>query len=187
MRSTRSSAHILHGRRGSSPQPLLMPVFGQHITADGTAVTHYMNSYIGARANTECFIGQYSAALVGKTPEYGFHLTENRIGKTLFDIKVKLRDETDWSALGYYISRTLGKNYWDVPVINGINPAEIQTTTSSSSRRASPLTARSSIPSSSVFPLKRGPWSRPSAGKTQGDLHCGYQGTSERLRHLLDQ
>jgi len=38
---------------------------------------------------------------------------------------VKLKNETDWSALGYYISRTLGKNYWDVPVINGINPGDL--------------------------------------------------------------
>jgi len=102
-----------------------LPVFGQHITADGTAVTHYMNSYIGARANTECFMGQYSAAIVGKTPEYGYHLPENRVGKTLFDMKVELKDETDWSALGYYISRTLSKHYWDVPVINGIKPADV--------------------------------------------------------------
>jgi predicted aconitase len=101
------------------------PVFGQHLTADGTAVTHYCNSYFGARANTECFLGQYSAAIVGKTPEYGFHLTENRLGKTLFDIKVRLKDETDWSALGYYISRTLGTHYWDVPVINGIDREDI--------------------------------------------------------------
>ncbi|MHB8104475.1 MAG: aconitase X [Dehalococcoidales bacterium] len=100
------------------------PIFGQHLVADGTAVTHYVNSYIGARANTECFVGQYSAAIVGKTPEYGFHLTENRLGKTLFNVKVKLKDETDWSALGYYISKTLGKHYWDVPVIN-VDPADI--------------------------------------------------------------
>lgn len=97
------------------------PIYGQHLVADGTAITHYCNSYIGARANTECFVGQYCAALTGRTPEYGFHLTENRLGKTLFDVKVDLKDETDWSALGYYISITLGKNYWDVPVINGID------------------------------------------------------------------
>ncbi len=113
------------GGAGHPRNPFCLPVFGQHITADGTAVTHYTNSYIGSRANTECFIGQYSAALVGKTPEYGFHLTENRLGKTLFNVKVKLKNETDWSALGYYISRTLGKNYWDVPVISGIDPAEM--------------------------------------------------------------
>ncbi|NVM23841.1 MAG: DUF521 domain-containing protein, partial [Desulfobacterales bacterium] len=46
-----------------------LPVFGQHVVADGTAVNHYVNSYFGARANTEDFLGQYSAAIVGKTPE----------------------------------------------------------------------------------------------------------------------
>jgi len=118
-------AVIAYGGSGHPRNLLCLPVFRQHIVADGTAVTHYMNSYMGARANTECLIGQYSAAIVGKTPEYGFHLSKNRIGKTLFDMKVELKDETDWSALGYYISRTLGKNYWDVPVINGIKPADI--------------------------------------------------------------
>jgi len=113
------------GSGGHARNPFCLPVRGQHITADGTAVTHYMNSYVGARANTECFIGQYCAAITGKTPEYGYHLPENRRGKTLFDIKVKLKDETDWSALGYYISRTLARNYWDVPVINGIDRREI--------------------------------------------------------------
>ena len=112
------------GGAGHPRNLFCLPLYGQHITADGTAVTHYMNSYIGARANTECFIGQYCAAITGKTPEYGYHLPENRLGKTLFDIKVKLKDETDWSALGYYISRTLGKNYWDVPVISGIDPGQ---------------------------------------------------------------
>ncbi len=118
-------AVFAYGGSGHPRNLLCHPVFGQHITADGTAITHYMNSYIGARANTECFVGQYSAAIVGKTPEYGFHLSRNRVGKTLFDIKVPLKDESDWSALGYYISRTLGKNYWDVPVINGVKPADI--------------------------------------------------------------
>lgn len=105
---------------GHPRNPFYLPVFGQQIIGDGTAVTHYMNSYIGARANTECFIGGYSAAIVGKTPEYGFRLHENRLGKTLFEVQVDLKDETDWSALGYYISLKLANNYWDVPVINGI-------------------------------------------------------------------
>jgi hypothetical protein len=121
----RLGAVFAFGSGGHARNPFCLPVRGQHITADGTAVTHYMNSYIGARANTECFVGQYSAAIVGKTPEYGLHLAENRLGKTLFEIKTKLKGETDWSALGYYISRTLAKNYWDVPVIDGINPLEV--------------------------------------------------------------
>jgi predicted aconitase len=113
------------GAWGQARNLFCIPVYGQHVMADGTAVTHYVNSYVGARANTEDFIGQYSAAIVGKTPEYGFHLAENRVGKTLFDVKVELKDETDWSALGYCISKTLGKHYWDVPVINGIHPADV--------------------------------------------------------------
>jgi predicted aconitase len=113
------------GGGGHPRNPFVMPVFGQHIVAGGTAVTHYMNSYVGATSNTEDFLAQYSSALVGKTPEYGYHLAENRVGRTLFDIKAPLRDETDWSALGYYISRTMAKHYWDVPVINGIDPADV--------------------------------------------------------------
>jgi len=113
------------GGSGHPRNLFTQPVYGQHLVADGTAVTHYCNSYIGARANTECFVGQYSAAIAGKTPEYGFHLAENRLGKTLFNVKVKLKDETDWSALGYYISKILGTHYWDVPVIDGIDTADI--------------------------------------------------------------
>lgn len=109
------------GGSGHPRNLFVRPLYGQHLVADGTAVTHYCNSYIGARANTECFLGQYSAALVGRTPEYGFHLTENRLGKTLFEVKVDLKDETDWSAFGFYISYTLGTHYWDVPVINGVD------------------------------------------------------------------
>jgi predicted aconitase len=113
------------GGSGNARNLFTRPVFGQNLVADGTAVTHYCNSYIGARANTLCFIGQYAAALCGKVPEYGYHLKENRLGKTLFDVKVEINNTTDWGALGFYISYTLGTHYWDVPVISGIDPATV--------------------------------------------------------------
>jgi predicted aconitase len=113
------------GGSGNARNLFTRPIFGQNLVADGTAVTHYVNSYIGARANTLCFIGQYAAALCGKVPEYGYHLKENRLGKTLFDVKVEINDTTDWGALGFYISYTLGTHYWDVPVITGIDPAKV--------------------------------------------------------------
>ncbi|MGD1119257.1 MAG: aconitase X [Dehalococcoidales bacterium] len=113
------------GGSGNARNLFTRPVLGQNLVADGTAVTHYCNSYIGARANTLCFIGQYAAALCGKVPEYGYHLKENRLGKTLFDVKADIKDTTDWGALGYYISITLGTHYWDVPVINGIDPTKV--------------------------------------------------------------
>ena len=113
------------GGSGNARNLFTRPVFGQNLVADGTAVTHYCNSYIGARANTLCFIGQYAAALCGKVPEYGYHVTENRLGKTQFDVKVEINNTTDWGALGFYISYTLGTHYWDVPVITGIDPANV--------------------------------------------------------------
>ena len=113
------------GGSGNARNLFTRPVFGQNLVADGTAVTHYVNSYIGARANTLCFIGQYAAALCGKVPEYGYHLKENRLGKTLFDVKVEINNTTDWGALGFYISYTLGTHYCDVPVIAGIDPANV--------------------------------------------------------------
>ena len=110
---------------GNARNLFARPVFGQYLVADGTAVTHYVNSYLGARANTLCFIGQYAAALCGVAPEYGFYKKENRLGKTLFDVKADIKDTTDWSALGFYISITLGTHYWDVPVITGIDPTKV--------------------------------------------------------------
>lgn len=114
------------GASGNPRHMFTKPIFGQNLVADGTAVTHYCNSFIGARANSQCLLGQYSAAICGCTPEYGLHLTENRLGKTLFDVKTRLKDETDWSALGFHISNVLGNHPWDVPVINGIDHNETQ-------------------------------------------------------------
>ena len=113
------------GGSGNARNLFCRPVLGENLVADGTAVTHYCNSYLGARANTLCFIGQYAAALCGKVPEYGYHVKENRLGKTQFDVKVDINNTTDWGALGFYISYTLGTHYWDVPVITGIDPTKV--------------------------------------------------------------
>lgn len=99
------------------------PMFGQNIIADGTAVTSYCNGIIGARANSLCPFGQYMSAIVGRTPKFGYLLPENRLGKILVDVKVGLENETDWTALAFYVSKYLGRNWWDVPVFTGINTA----------------------------------------------------------------
>jgi cis-L-3-hydroxyproline dehydratase len=106
---------------GSATNLYPVPVYGQYIIPGGTNDTTLFNSLIGARCNSEGPIGQYMAAIAGKTPKYGYHLPENRLGKTLFRIEAHLSDPTDWNVLGYYISRTLNKRYWDVPVLSGLN------------------------------------------------------------------
>lgn len=109
------------GVSGHPRNAFVLPLFGQNIVADGTAVVTYMNTFIGARANTLDPAGTYASAICGRTPKFGFLLPENRRGKVLVNVTAKLENETDWSALGYYVSRYLGIRYWDVPVFHGIN------------------------------------------------------------------
>ncbi len=106
---------------GSATNLYPVPLYGQYIISGGTNDTTLFNGIIGARCNSEGPIGQYMGAIVGKTPKYGYHLTENRLGKTLFKVTARLKDPTDWNVLGYYISKTLNRRFWDVPVLTGIN------------------------------------------------------------------
>jgi len=119
-------AIAMYGGGGGHPRNIMVyPVFGQNIIADGTAITHYMNSYIGARSDTMDFAMQFAALVCGRIPKFGFYNPENRVGKILVNVETRLNDETDWSAMGYYISRTISTHYWDVPVFNNINPKDI--------------------------------------------------------------
>jgi predicted aconitase len=106
---------------GSATNLYPVPLYGQYVISGGTNDTTLFNGIIGARCNSEGPIGQYMGAIAGKTPKYGYHLPENRLGKTLFNITAHLNDPTDWNVLGYYISKTLNRHFWDVPVLSGIN------------------------------------------------------------------
>ena len=55
-----------------------VPHFGQHIAWAESSAVCYANSVIGARTNREGGPSALAAALTGVTPEYGFHLEENR-------------------------------------------------------------------------------------------------------------
>jgi predicted aconitase len=97
-------AQFTYGSGGTPLDLFPLPVYGQHIVPGGTNDNTLFNSIFGARGNSEGPIGQYMAAIVGKTPKYGYHLPENRVGKTLFEIKAEPKNYTDWNALGFYIS-----------------------------------------------------------------------------------
>jgi predicted aconitase len=119
----RLGAQFTYGSGGSPTGLFPLPVYGQHVVPSNTNTTAFLNGIVGARANTEGPIGEYMAAIVGKTPKYGYHLPENRVGKVLFEVKAELKSYTDWNALGFYISKTLATNWWDVPVLSGIQLA----------------------------------------------------------------
>ncbi len=81
--------------------------FGDHIAWSESSAISYANSVIGARTNREGGPSALSAALVGKTPNYGFHLEENRVPVISITVEPELHD-SDYGALGYIVGAMIG-------------------------------------------------------------------------------
>lgn len=93
------------------------PRFGEHMAWGESSAVVYANSVCGARTNREGGPSGLASALTGRTPEYGFHLKENRYGKLLIKVETPLVDMTDYGTLGYFAGKLAGQ---DTPVFTGI-------------------------------------------------------------------
>lgn len=85
-----------------------VPTFGSHVAWSPSESIIAANSRFGARTNRESDPSSLAAAMCGRTPFYGFHLTENRVGQILVKIKAPCQTLSDFGALGYYIGREVG-------------------------------------------------------------------------------
>jgi predicted aconitase len=81
--------------------------FGDHVAWSESSAISYANSVIGARTNREGGPSALSAALIGKTPNYGFHLDENRKPVVSIIVEAELHD-SDYGALGYIVGEMVG-------------------------------------------------------------------------------
>ncbi|MFO7796972.1 MAG: aconitase X catalytic domain-containing protein [Promethearchaeati archaeon] len=97
----------------------LVPNQGTHVAWSESSAVVFANSVLGAMTNREGGPSALSAALIGKTPNYGMHLEENRVGEVVFKINHELTD-LDFSLLGYYIGK---KTKNKIPIIEGIKKA----------------------------------------------------------------
>lgn len=88
-----------------------VPRFRDHISWSESSAVAFVNSVIGARTNREGGPGALAAAIVGKTPLYGFHLQENRTADWIIDVETELSG-ADFGALGYIVGQNVGG---DVP------------------------------------------------------------------------
>jgi predicted aconitase len=93
------------------------PRFGEHMAWGESSAVVYANSVCGARTNREGGPSGLASALTGRTPEYGFHLKQNRYGKLLIKVQAPLNDMTDYGTLGFFTGRIAGQ---DTPVFTGI-------------------------------------------------------------------
>jgi predicted aconitase len=80
---------------------------GDHVAWSESSAISYANSVIGARTNREGGPSALSAALVGKTPNFGFHLDENRVPVISITVDPELHD-SDYGALGYIVGAMIG-------------------------------------------------------------------------------
>jgi predicted aconitase len=97
------------------------PKRGDHLAWVETSAVACANSYYGARSNREVDVSALASAICGRTPEYGLHLPENRVGSVLVRVETDLLTLSDYGALGYYIGRAVGSA---IPVLAGV-PTEI--------------------------------------------------------------
>jgi len=95
-----------------------IPKLGDHVGYSDTATVIFANSYFGARTNVESDLLTLAAAICGRIPSFGYHLDENRLGQVLVNVKAKLRQETDYDALGYHVGRIVQDK---VPVFRNLD------------------------------------------------------------------
>ncbi|ASI98510.1 aconitase X catalytic domain-containing protein [Thermococcus celer] len=96
-----------------------LPKFGDHLAWSESSAVSFANSVIGARTNREGGPSSLAAAIVGKTPNYGLHLDENRKATVKVKVEAGVKTFVDYAALGYHLGKSLGN---DVPYITGLKP-----------------------------------------------------------------
>jgi len=104
-----------------------LPARGDTIAWAESSAVCYANSVIGARTNREGGPSALSAALTGRTPEYGMHLDENRRPGITVRVTARLADTSDYGALGKIIGdrlETLGQK--PIPWIAGVDSANLE-------------------------------------------------------------
>lgn len=90
-------------------QTQFRPKFGQQIAWGESNAIAFANSVIGARTQRYPDLLDICAAITGRAPAAGLHLTENRAGQVLFRLKnipLKLRvDDSFYPVLGHLLGK----------------------------------------------------------------------------------
>ncbi|HJX13028.1 MAG TPA: aconitase X catalytic domain-containing protein [Dehalococcoidales bacterium] len=97
-----------------------VPVMGEHCAWIESSAVIYCNSVLGGRTNIEGMESATAAMLVGKTPDWGYHLDDNRLGTHLVEVEYQPESVMDWGLLGYYTGEIV-QEY--VPVYRGVRRA----------------------------------------------------------------
>lgn len=107
----------------------LIPKFGQQIAWGESNAIAFANSVIGARTNRYPDLMDICAAITGRVPAVGLHLTENRAGQlliSLIDVPRALQEaDSFYPVLGHLLGQLAADR---IPVVSGltVQPTEDQ-------------------------------------------------------------
>jgi predicted aconitase len=105
------------------------PIFGQQIAWGESNAIAFANTVIGARSERYPDLFDICAAITGRVPALGLHLTENRAGQLLLRLRGVPREvqqnDSFYPVLGHLLGRIAQER---IPVVEGIEvaPAEDQ-------------------------------------------------------------
>ncbi len=96
------------------------PDFGDHVASAESSNCVFLNSAIGARTNREGAPSALSAAVIGKTANYGMHLDENRVAQVVANVDLGRKVKSvDYPLIGAVAGeRTEG----EVVYFRGVRP-----------------------------------------------------------------
>ena len=84
------------------------PNCGEHVAWSESSAVSFANSVLGAKSNREGGPSSLASSIIGKTPNYGLHLEENRKAGIIIDVKVRIKSFSDVGALGNYVGQIIG-------------------------------------------------------------------------------
>jgi predicted aconitase len=96
------------------------PNVGEDIAWAESSAVVFANSVLGAHTNKEGGPSALAAAIIGKTPYSGLHISENRKPKVSIKVDFQLTSD-DYTLLGHAIGKKIGQ---EVPLITGVDPSE---------------------------------------------------------------
>jgi predicted aconitase len=127
---------VAYERMGCNPiwtcapyQSEYKPEFGQQIAWGESNAIVYANSVIGARTERYPDLLDICAAITGRVPAVGLHLTKNRVGQLLLRLKDISPDlqaqDSFYPVLGHLVGKIAGER---IPMLDGleVEPSEDQ-------------------------------------------------------------
>ncbi|KYC46112.1 MAG: hypothetical protein APG12_00055 [Candidatus Methanofastidiosum methylothiophilum] len=84
------------------------PNCGEHVAWSESSAVSFANSVLGAKSNREGGPSSLASSIIGKTPNYGLHLEENRKAGIVIDVKTRIKSYSDVGALGNFVGSIIG-------------------------------------------------------------------------------